>query len=93
MYASSKTSSCKVAAAANFVFIITRPENALATTIGSRVTVEISPFEIKTIVVKDRDGKTVNFYAPNHIGSKEQELKDKAQKEADKIGGTVHINY
>jgi hypothetical protein len=48
---------------------------------------------IKTIVVKDRDGKTVNFYAPNHIGSKEQELKDKAQKEADKIGGTVHINY
>jgi hypothetical protein len=48
---------------------------------------------IKTIAVLDKEGKTVNVYAPNHIGSKESELKTKAQKEADKIGGTVRIKY
>jgi hypothetical protein len=48
---------------------------------------------IQSIAVKDKNGKTVKFYAPNHIGNKEQTLKDKAQKEADEIGGTVQITY
>jgi hypothetical protein len=48
---------------------------------------------IKTIAVKDSNGKTINFYAPNHIGNTEQTLKDKAQKEADEIGGKVVITY
>jgi hypothetical protein len=47
----------------------------------------------KIIAVLDKNGKTVRVYAPNHIGSKESELKAKAQKEADEIGGTVYINY
>jgi hypothetical protein len=48
---------------------------------------------IKTIAVMDKEGKTVNVYAPNHIGSQESKLKAKAQKEAKEIGGTIRLGY
>ena len=48
---------------------------------------------IKTITVKDSNGKTVNVYAPNHIGSTEQKLRGRAEKEAKELNGKVDISY
>jgi hypothetical protein len=48
---------------------------------------------IKIIMVKDINGKTVNIYAPNHIGSTEQRLKSQAEKEAKELNGKVVISY
>lgn len=48
---------------------------------------------IRTINVVDESGKTVKTYAPNHIGSTEQKLLDKAEKMAEEVKGKVHITY
>jgi len=48
---------------------------------------------IMWILVKDKEGKTVESYAPNHIGTKTQDLLDKAEKQAKEIGGKVKVTY
>jgi hypothetical protein len=46
---------------------------------------------IETICVRDPQGRLVSLYAPNHIGSTESQLLEKAKAEAGKIQGTVII--
>lgn len=48
---------------------------------------------IQSIAVRDSDGKLINFYAPNNIGSSVKELFNKANKEAKEINGEVTIRY
>jgi hypothetical protein len=44
---------------------------------------------IKLISVCDKEGKTVEFFAPNHIGRTVTELLAKAHRMAAEIGGFV----
>jgi hypothetical protein len=48
---------------------------------------------IQSIAVRDSNGKLINFYAPNNIGSSVKELFNKANKEAKEINGEVTIRY
>jgi hypothetical protein len=48
---------------------------------------------IQSIAVRDSNGKLINFYAPNNIGSSVEDLFNKANKEAKEINGEVTIRY
>jgi hypothetical protein len=51
------------------------------------------PLRIKTIAVRDAHGQIIKFYAPNHIGSTETQLLEKAKAEASTIQGKVTLTY
>lgn len=48
---------------------------------------------IESIAVRDSNGKLIDFYAPNNVGSTVKELFDKANKKAKEINGEVTIRY